>query len=84
MWWRLGLLAVATGAVLFILFAPLMTLTIRVDIPPRLGTPVPNAGQAQSEAQAIEWIVEAAMIGAVLTVAGFIGWRVIRHHRISS
>jgi hypothetical protein len=84
MWWRLGLLAVATGAVLFLLFAPLATLTVRVDIPPRLGASAPSVGQAQSGARVVEWTVDAAIIGTVLAVAGFIGWRIVRHHRISN
>jgi hypothetical protein len=84
MWWKLGLLAVATTVVLIILVIPMATLTIRVDLPPGPGTPVPSARQIQAGAQTVVWLSEAAITGAVLVIAGFIGWRIVRHHRNSN
>jgi heme/copper-type cytochrome/quinol oxidase subunit 2 len=82
MWWRLAILAVITGAILFGLFAPMQTVTIKVDLPP-MASP-PSAEQVQNVVMNSVWAINAAIVAVVLGVAGLIGWRIVRRHRHSN
>jgi hypothetical protein len=82
MWWKLGVLGAATAFVLFVLLAPMTTVTIRVDLPPGAG--VANAGQIQTDAGVTLWVVEGTLVAAVLTAATFVGWRIVRRVRNSN
>ena len=68
MWWRLGILAAITTALLFVL--PLATVTFRVALPP-----------GAHSGSTVEVPVVAIII---LVIAGWIGWRIVRRHRISN
>jgi hypothetical protein len=82
MWWKLGALGVVTAFVLFVLLAPMMTVTIRVDLPP--GPARASAGQIQTDAGLTLWVVEAALVAVVLAISTFIGWRIVRRARNSN
>ena len=82
MWWKLGILGIITVALLFFLLAPTATMTIKVDLPP--GAQHVTASEVKTTAQSMVWATEAAMVGAILLLSGLIGWRIVRHHRISN
>ncbi len=78
MWWRLGVLAIITGAVLIALFLPVH---ISVELPPLPGRhPQPYVYQASQRSM---WITGAVMVAGVLAVAGLIAHRIVRQHRNS-
>lgn len=82
MWWKLGALGAVTALVLFVLLAPMTTVTVRVDIPP--GVASASAGRIQTDAGIALWVIEAILVAAVLMIAAFIGWLIVRHARISN
>ncbi len=82
MWWKLGALAAVTAAILFFLLAPTATMTVKVDLPPEAHRV--SVTQVQSVVEGTIWITEAVMVVAVLGIAGWIAWRIVRHHRIST
>jgi hypothetical protein len=82
MWWKLGLLFSITILILYALFAPMQTVSIRVDLPAApQGTQQISATQVQGVAQGIMWGIETALVVGVLAVAAFVGWRIVRHHK---
>jgi hypothetical protein len=82
MWWKLGALGVVTVLALFLLLAPMMTVTVRVDLPP--GSARVGAGQIQTDAGMTLWVIEAILVASVLAIATLIGWRIVRRDRISN
>ena len=66
MWWKLGALGVVTTVVLFVLLAPMMTVTVRMKLPPGASA---NVGQIQTDAGVTIWAIEAVLVGAVLMIA---------------
>jgi hypothetical protein len=82
MWWKLGALAVVTAGLLVLLLSPIPIPSVRVDLPPTTSAPaVPHVYKAS---QGTLWAVDAAFIAIVLTGAGFVARRIIRHHRNSN
>jgi hypothetical protein len=86
MWWRLSVLGAVTAALLFLVLAPIATMSVTVDMPPLPpgARAIPSAGEVKAVAAAAGWIAEAALVTAILGVAGWLAWRIVRHHRISS
>jgi len=85
MWWKLGLLAAATAALLFCLLAPVATVTVKVDLPPaasgHAATVLPS--QVSSVVGAAIWLTGAGTVAIVLAAAGILGWLIVRNHRRS-
>jgi hypothetical protein len=92
MWWRLGILGAVTAALLFFVFAPITTVSVKVDLPPTIHPA--SAEQAQASASnevwaqlfALNavWIAETAVVIVILGIAGWIAWRIVRRHRNSN
>jgi hypothetical protein len=82
MWWKLGALGVVTVLALFLLLAPMMTVTVRVDLPP--GSARVGAGRIQTDAGMTLWVIEAILVASVLAIATLIGWLIVRRARISN
>jgi hypothetical protein len=83
MWGKLAVLGAAVVVVLFLLFAPLGTMTIRVDLPPAAA---PAAGQqgkpVNVDTGAMTKVVGIVIVLAVVTAAGLIARRIVRRHTI--
>jgi len=84
MWWKLGGLAAATGAILILLFVPTpftptTSVRIKVDLPP--GMQNVSGAQVLSSVETAAWIFEFIIVAAILAIAGWIAWRIVRHHR---
>jgi hypothetical protein len=83
MWWRLGVLATVTCALLLFLFAPFTsTVRIKLDLPPSADPA--SARQVQATIENTVWIGEAVLVTAILGTAGWIAWRIVRRYRISN
>ena len=82
MWWKLAGLAVGTGLLLFVLTAPLGTLSVKVDLP--RGAENVSPAQIHSVIQNGMWIANLLVTVVILTIAGWIAWRIVRHHRKSN
>ena len=82
MWWRLGVLAAVTGALLLLLLAPMATVAIKVDLPP--GSPSVSTSQVQIVAEQMVWNAVTFVVAAILAIAGWIAWRIVRRHRASN
>ena len=76
-WLKLGGLTLAVFALVFIVCAPLATVTVRIDLPPASITPKPPS--------ASEWLIAIALpIGAFATVSLLIVaaiWLIVRTAR---
>jgi hypothetical protein len=83
MWWKLAGLAAGTGLLLFVLTAsvPGGTVKIKIDLPP--GAQVSDA-QATSVVHDGLWIANLVVPTVILAIAGWIAWRIVRHHRKSN
>jgi len=82
MWWKLGVLAAVTGALLVFLVTPALTMSVTVDIPP--GVPAVSGRQMETGIEVAVWIVEAIMVAAILGIAGRIARRIVRKHQMSN
>jgi len=80
MWWRLAVLGTLTGALLFLIIAPITTVSIKLDLPP------PHAASSQilAPSGAALWAIEGALAAPILGGAGWLAWRIVRRHRNSN
>jgi hypothetical protein len=83
MWWRLGILGAVTASLLILLFAPIATVSVTVDLPPLppASHAIPSAGQVETVSSVVILIAEAGLVVVILAVATWIGWRIVRRHR---
>ena len=84
MWWRLGVLAAVTGALVFFVIAPIFTVSIHVDLPPGIPPPAPASDETETFVRAMIWVTEGVFVAVILAVAGWIAWRIVRRHRDSN
>jgi hypothetical protein len=92
MWWRLGILGAVTAALPFSIFAPISTMTVKIDLPPTIHPAsseearslASSAVWAQIFALNVIWISGTAVVIVILGVAGWIAWRIVRRHRDSN
>jgi len=84
--WKLAILIAVTGALLFVVIAPLTSMSVHVALPPADHPMTADEAQrsargARTAAWGIVWFAEAAMITVVLGGAGLIARRIIRRGR---
>ena len=87
MWWKLGVLAAVTAALLFVLFAPIFTMTVKVDLPPAahsVSASQVSIGRVQPFAEGALWFAEVAVVTGILGAAGWIARGIVRRHRTSN
>jgi hypothetical protein len=82
MGWKLGCVAVIATAVLAILLWPTRTITISIDLPPGVDAPPPS--QIETISPFVTMAVSALMVAVVVAIAGWVAWRIVRHHRPGS
>jgi hypothetical protein len=82
MWWNLTGLGVLAVAVIALLFMPIGTVDIRVDIPAPNGRDLPTISGDTIEALAL--VFSGLVVLAILAVIAWLMWRVVRHHRARS
>jgi hypothetical protein len=79
MWLKLGAIAVATVVILFALFAPMVSIDVRLDMP--RGT---DNATASSVTHGFIWAtnaISAVVFVAILALSAWLSWRVLKHHR---
>ena len=79
---RLSIPGAIIAGLLFFVFAPIGTVSVKVDLPPLPpGARTISAGDIQTFALSTSWITEAVVCTIILGVAGWIALRIIRRHR---
>jgi hypothetical protein len=73
-------LGAITVALLFLIIAPITTVSITLDMPP----PHAVSRQILAPGAGAIWIIEALVATPILGVAGWIAWRIVRRYRNSN
>jgi hypothetical protein len=82
MWWRLAVLGTATLGLLVLLFAPIGTVTIKLDLPP--GVPGPSNAEMQAVSGSVVGATDAVsyfVAGLIICAAVGLGLRIVRRYR---
>jgi hypothetical protein len=80
MWWKLAALAAGTAVLLLLLFAPIVSVKVKVPLP-HGADPTRFAAQVNSGAELTNMIVGPLIIVVILCGAAWLGWRIIRRSR---
>ena len=81
MWWKLGALAAGTAALVLLLFAPILTLKVKVPLP-RGADPAQFAAQANSGAALTNAILEPLVLVVIVSGAAWLAWRIVLTNRV--
>ena len=77
--WRLALLILVTASLVAVLFLPIATVDIRVELPPTMHDV--SATQVGDVVSMVVNVIGAILLIAILGFASWVGTRIIRRHR---
>lgn len=80
MWWRLGVLAAVSIGLLLLLFAPIPTVDIVVELPPVRGGGSMSAGEAEALLTGVATAIAVLLLIGYVALVLWIGRRIVRKH----